>query len=243
VLGVMVLPIIAAISREVLQTVPREQQEAAYALGATRWEMVRAAMLPWARSGIVGASALGLGRAVGETIAIALLLGNTPLIWSSLVGPGATLASVIALAFGEASNLQLSALVALAVVLLVLSFAINALARLLVSRGASGPGPIRRAIGGRMRPVATSMVEDAPLIIDPPAVPRGGLPTVSRSRRIRSGLAVALVYAALVISLIPLVLILGKILVEGLPAISLTFLTPLPLFFFNDTATTEIYTW
>ena len=78
VLGVMVLPIVAAITREIFLTVPRDQQEAAYALGATRWEMVRHAMLPWARSGIVGASALGLGRAVGETIAIALLLGNSP---------------------------------------------------------------------------------------------------------------------------------------------------------------------
>ena len=86
--GVMVLPIVAAITREVLATVPREQQEAAYALGATRWEMVRSAMLPWARSGIVGASALGLGRAVGETIAIALLLGNSPNIFGSLLGPG-----------------------------------------------------------------------------------------------------------------------------------------------------------
>ena len=93
VLGVMVLPIVAAIAREVLATVPREQQEAAYALGATRWEMVRGAMLPWARSGIVGASALGLGRAVGETIAIALLLGNSPNIFGSLLGPGATLAT------------------------------------------------------------------------------------------------------------------------------------------------------
>ena len=228
VLGVMVLPIVAAITREIFLTVPREQQEAAYALGATRWEMVRHAMLPWARSGIVGASALGLGRAVGETIAIALLLGNTPNIWGSLLGPGSTLASVIALEFGEASNLQLSALIALAVVLFVLSFVINALARVLVSRSASGPGPIRRAIGGRMRPAATAMVEDAPLVVEPPARPRADLPAVSRGRRIRSGVAVALVYAALVLSLIPLVLILGKILVEGLPVISWEFLTTLP---------------
>src|SRR4249919_3446846 len=126
VLGVMVLPIVAAITREIFATVPREQQEAAYALGATRWEMVRSAMLPWSRSGIVGASALGIGRAVGETIAIALLLGNSPNVWGSLLGPGASLASVIALEFGEASNLQLSALVALAVVLFELSFIINA---------------------------------------------------------------------------------------------------------------------
>ena len=86
VLGIMILPIVTAITREVLLTVPRDQQEAAYALGATRWEMVKHSMLPWARSGIVGASALGLGRAVGETIAIAMLLGNSPVIFGSLLG-------------------------------------------------------------------------------------------------------------------------------------------------------------
>jgi phosphate transport system permease protein len=227
VLGVMVLPIVAAITREVFATVPSDQQEAAYALGATRWEMVRSAMLPWSRSGIVGASALGLGRAVGETIAIALLLGNSPHVWSSLLGPGATLSSVIALEFGEASNLQLSALIALAVVLFVLSFAINALARLLVGRGVSGPGPIRRALAGRHRPVAATLVERPQAAVEPPALPVG-LPSVSRARRIRSGLAEGAVYAALVISLIPLGLILGKILVEGLPAISWSFFTELP---------------
>lgn len=227
VLGVMALPIIAAVTREVFATVPREQQEAAYALGATRWEMVRAAILPWSRSGIVGASALGLGRAVGETIAIALLLGNSANIWGSLLGPGATLSSVIALEFGEASNLQLSALIALAVVLFALSFAINALARLLVSRDASGPGPIRRVLTGRPSPVAAALVERPDRVVEPPA-PAAGLPSVSRARRIRSGAAELAVCAALTISLIPLGLILGKILVAGLPAISWTFLTTLP---------------
>jgi phosphate transport system permease protein len=248
VLGVMVLPIVAAITREIFATVPREQQEAAYALGATRWEMVRSAMLPWSRSGIVGASALGLGRAVGETIAIALLLGNSPNVWGSLLGPGASLASVIALEFGEASNLQLSALIALAVVLFVLSFIINALARLLVGRSAAGPGPLRRALAGRPGRVPPPPGEPPEAVAvssetvaqpstaaaqrsEPPVEAPGAamaLPTVSRSRRVRSGLAVGGVYAALVISLIPLVLILGKILVEGLPAISWSFFTELP---------------
>ena len=153
VLSIMVLPIIAAITREVLATVPREQQEAAYALGATRWEMVRYAMLPWARSGIVGASALGLGRAVGETIAIAVLLGNSPGIFDSLLGPGATLASVIALETGEAGGLQLAALTALAVVLFVLAFLINVVARILVGRGpAGGAGSFARLRPGAARP-------------------------------------------------------------------------------------------
>jgi phosphate transport system permease protein len=228
VLAIMVLPIIAAITREVLLTVPRDQQEAALALGATRWEMVRSAMLPWARSGIVGASALGLGRAVGETIALALLLGNTPGVFDSLLGPGATLASVIALEFNEASGLHLSSLIALAIVLFVLAFAINAVARLLVSRTAAGPGALRRlairavprgpgdAAGGPARP-------EAPL---PPS--RDGLPPLSRSRRVRSGGGTLLVYACLAIALAPLVAILAQIVVRGAPAISWTFLTEIP---------------
>ena len=247
VLGVMVLPIVAAITREIFATVPREQQEAAYALGATRWEMVRSAMLPWSRSGIVGASALGLGRAVGETIAIALLLGNSPNVWGSLLGPGATLASVIALEFGEASNLQLSALIALAVVLFVLSFIINALARLLVGRSAAGPGPLRRALAGRPGRVR----HRRPSLRRPWPRPRGrrGAAAAWPSRsaaavglreppwrcprsRVRAASARRWPWAAstlaLVISLIPLVLILGKILVEGLPAISWSFFTELP---------------
>ena len=231
----MVLPIVAAITREIFATVPREQQEAAYALGATRLEMVRSAMLPWSRSGIVGASALGLGRAVGETIAIALLLGNSPNVWGSLLGPGATLASVIALEFGEASNLQLSALVALAVVLFVPSFIINALARLLVGRTAAGPGPLRRALAGRPGGSCTAgrasegqvsasseavagpsiaVAEPSTAAAEAPGV-AVALPTVSRSRRVRSALAVGGAYAALVISLIRSRSILGKILVGG----------------------------
>ncbi len=226
VLAVMVLPIIAAITREVLLTVPREQQEAALALGATRWEMVRSAMLPWARSGIVGASALGLGRAVGETIAIAVLLGNSPVIWGSLLQPGATLSSVIALEFGEAGNLQLAALTALTVVLFVLSFAVNAVARLLVARGGAGPGPVRRAVAS-WRDRRGDAEPPAPATAAPTGAPPGpsGLPVVSTGRRVRSGLAVATVMAFLAISLVPLGFILGKILVEGLPALSASFFT------------------
>ena len=253
VLAVMVLPIVAAITREIFLTVPAEQQEAAYALGATKWEMVRSAMLPWARSGIVGASALGLGRAVGETIAIALLLGNTPNVGGSLLGPGSTLASVIALEFGEAAGLQLAALTALAVVLFVLAFVINALARLLVARSASGPGPVRRAVDARRATaIAAGAVPPAPVPraasaptptpapaaagaasspgaadAETPAAAAGPapLPAVARSRKLRSGLAVGAVYACLVVSLIPLGFILGKILVEGIPALSWEFFT------------------
>ncbi|MGD9571869.1 MAG: phosphate ABC transporter permease subunit PstC [Thermoleophilia bacterium] len=225
VLAVMILPIIAAISREVLATVPREQQEAALALGATRWEMVRSAMLPWARAGIVGACALGLGRAIGETIAIAVLLGNTPVLWGSLLQPGATLSSVIALEVGEAGNLQLAALTALTVVLFGLSFVVNALARLLVSRGGRGPGPIRRAIAARRRPPARPDGELPPAPPPAPVPMRDGLPVVSRNRQVRSRMASGTVITFLAIALLPLGLILGKILVEGLPALSWSFFT------------------
>ncbi|HJZ61886.1 MAG TPA: phosphate ABC transporter permease subunit PstC, partial [Miltoncostaeaceae bacterium] len=148
VLAVMVLPIITAITREVLATVPVDQQEAAYALGATRWEMVKGAMLPWARSGIVGASALGLGRAVGETIAVAMVLGNSPKLWGSLLGSGQTMAGAIALEFNAAvSKLHQTSLVALAVYLFVVAFLINVLARLLVTRSSSPePGPVGRNV-------------------------------------------------------------------------------------------------
>jgi len=235
VLAIMVLPIIAAITREVLATVPIEQQEAAYGLGATKWEMVRGSMLPWARSGIVGASALGLGRAVGETIAIAVLLGNSPHIGGSLLGPGATLASVIANEQGEASGLHLSALTALAVVLFIIAFIINALARLLVARSAGGPGIFRKATRAarehvparliRWRPESSTRAEVTSLALD---TAREGLPSVSRSRRVRSGIAEGGVYAALVLALVPLVLILGYIVVKGLPAISWDFFTTTP---------------
>ena len=102
VLAVMILPIITAVVREVLATVPVEQCEAALALGATRWEMVRGSMLPWARSGIVGASALGLGRAVGETIAVAMIIGSQPTLFKSLLGSGQTLAGTIAFEYNGA---------------------------------------------------------------------------------------------------------------------------------------------
>jgi len=244
VLAVMVLPIITAIIREVLLTVPRDQQEAAYALGATRWEMVRNSMLPWARSGIVGASALGLGRAVGETIAIALLLGNSPGIFTSLVGPGSTLASIIALQTGEASGLQLSALTALAVVLFVLAFGINALARLLVRRHEGGAarkdGLVSRIVTGivglfpRRAPkkvqVSPSLAAAAPAPPPPPRPPAtiSGSASLSRSRRVRSRLGEGVVWFSLAFGMVPLILVIWEMVRLGLPAISGSFFTELP---------------
>jgi phosphate transport system permease protein len=245
VLAIMVLPIITAIVREVLLTVPRDQQEAAYALGSTRWEMVRHSMLPWARSGIVGASALGLGRAVGETIAIALLLGNTPGIFTPLVGPGSTLASIIALQTGEASGLQLSALTALAVVLFVLAFGINAVARGIVRRSEGGKsskgGLVARAVTGisglfdrgskdvavESRTVSPEATPTPPPAPREPAVITGSA-SLSRSRRVRSGLGEGVVWFSLAFGMVPLILVIWQMLRLGLPAISGSFFTELP---------------
>ncbi|MEW6581346.1 MAG: phosphate ABC transporter permease subunit PstC [Actinomycetota bacterium] len=234
VLGVMVLPIITAIVREVLATVPIDQQESAFALGATRWEMVRHSMLPWARSGIVGASALGLGRAVGETIAIAMLLGNSPGIFDSLIGPGSTLAGVIALETGEAGDLQLSALTALAIVLFVIAFIINALARLLVSRSAARAGAVRR-FGADLRDrINTRRAAGSTHPTEAPRIGTTRIVPVSRSRLTRQRIAVGFVYVSLLVGLVPLGALLGEMLVTGLPAISGAFLTELPPLNPND---------
>ena len=135
ILAVMVIPTIASMSREVLRAVPRSYREGALALGATPWETVRHAVLPSALSGIVGATLLGLGRALGETMAVAMLIGNRPEIHASLFAPAATMASVIANEYAEtSSDLHLAALSALGLCLLTISVLLNACARLLVWR-------------------------------------------------------------------------------------------------------------
>lgn len=228
VLAIMVTPIITAISREVLATVPRDQQEAAFALGATRWEMVRHSMLPWARSGIVGASALGLGRAMGETIALAMVLGNVPNIGGSLLGPGATAAGVIALETGEAGDLQLAALTALAVLLFGLTFLVNGVARILVRRGGTGPGLLTRVAGGLRRPTRDGDEPEPAAVAAPSPAPRpdpATLPEISRGRRIRSRAAEAVMYLAVVAAALPLGAILGTIVVEGAQVLSWSFFT------------------
>jgi phosphate transport system permease protein len=133
ILAIMIIPIIASITREVLVAVPQSQREAVLALGATRWEMVRMAVLRNARVGILGGIILGLGRAIGETMAVTMLIGNRPEVAKSLFAPGYTMASVIANEFSEATdNLYLSALVEIGLVLLIVTVIVNACARLLV---------------------------------------------------------------------------------------------------------------
>ncbi|MDQ2806866.1 MAG: phosphate ABC transporter permease subunit PstC [Chloroflexota bacterium] len=141
VLTIMVLPIVAAVSRDVILTVPASQREAMIGLGATRWEVISRAVLPYARTGILGAMILGLGRALGETMAVTMLIGNRGQITPSLFKFGDTLASVLANQFAEAqAGLQKSSLIELALILLVISLAVNAVARLLVSRAGKSQG-------------------------------------------------------------------------------------------------------
>jgi phosphate transport system permease protein len=140
ILAIMILPIISSLTREVMTAVPHSQREAVLALGATRWEMIRMGVLRNARIGIVGAIILGLGRALGETIAVTMVIGNRPEIAKSLLAPGYTMASVIANEFSEASDdVYLSALIEIGLALFIVTIIVNACARLLVwavTRGA-----------------------------------------------------------------------------------------------------------
>jgi phosphate ABC transporter permease protein PstC len=141
VLAIMILPIVSAISREVMSTVPADHKEAALGLGATRWEMIRIAVLPYCRSGIVGGAMLGLGRAIGETIAVTILIGDSPKLVEHLFGQSYSLAAVIANEFGEATGTHRSALFAAGLVLFVLTLLVNGIARFFVVRAGRATGP------------------------------------------------------------------------------------------------------
>ena len=138
ILAIMIIPIITAVSREVIKAIPHSQKEAAYALGATRWEMVKTAILPSSRTGLMGATFLGLGRAIGETMLVTLVIGNAiglAAIPTSLFSQSQTLSSIIANEFNEASNdLHLSALIGLGLVLFVITIFINVAAIYIISK-------------------------------------------------------------------------------------------------------------
>lgn len=146
ILAIMVMPFIMSVAREVLLAVPNSQREAAMALGATRWEAVRSAIIPYARSGIIGAIILGLGRALGETMAVTMLIGNSHDLSTSLFAPGYTMAAAIANEFNEAATpMHYSALTYLALLLFGITVLVNAAARLLiwrVNRGRSAGGAV-----------------------------------------------------------------------------------------------------
>ncbi len=140
VLAVMIVPFIVAVSREVLLAVPQTQRDAALALGATRWETVRDVVLPYASSGILGSIFLALARALGETMAVTMVIGNRPEISASLFAPAYTMAAVLANEFTEATDdLYLSALVEIGLVLFVITLVVNAVARLLIATVQAAP--------------------------------------------------------------------------------------------------------
>jgi phosphate transport system permease protein len=135
VLAIMIIPIVTSLSREVMATVPASDKEGAYALGATRWEMIRGVVWPHSQTGIVGASLLGLGRAMGETIVVALLMGSSPTITSHLFTPGYSMPGVIANQFGEATvGVFRAALIGMGVLLFLLTIIVNLTARAIVGR-------------------------------------------------------------------------------------------------------------
>jgi phosphate transport system permease protein len=132
ILAIMITPIVSAITRDVLKAIPKSQREAAYALGATKWEAIRMALLN-ARSGILGGAVLGLGRAIGETMAVTMVIGNKPQIVASLFEPAYTMSSVIANEFAEASGaLHINALIEIGLILFGVTFIVNSLARVLI---------------------------------------------------------------------------------------------------------------
>jgi phosphate transport system permease protein len=140
IIAIMIVPIITSVSREILRSVPGLQREAAYALGATRWEVTRIAVLSYAKKGLFGAVILGLGRALGETMAVTMVIGNRPEIAASLFAPGYTLASVVANEFTEATtDMYLHALFEVGLVLLGVTVVVNGLAQLLL-KAFGGPG-------------------------------------------------------------------------------------------------------
>jgi phosphate transport system permease protein len=139
ILAIMIIPTVSAVAREVMKAVPQQQKEAAYMLGATKWEMFKLAVFPYSKTGLIGASILGLGRAVGETMAVTMLIGNATgiaAIPSSFFKPSQTMSSIIANEFVEASpaSLHLPALIGVALVLLLIAIAINVVAHILVTR-------------------------------------------------------------------------------------------------------------
>ncbi len=147
ILAIMIVPYIAAVSREVLLAVPATQREAALGMGATRWEAVWTAVVPYGRAGLIGAVILGLGRALGETMAVTMLIGNRHDIGLSVLQPAYTMAAAIANEFSEATtDLYLSALFEVGLILFVLTVAVNALARLMIWRVARGTAVGSRAL-------------------------------------------------------------------------------------------------
>lgn len=238
VLAIMILPIIAAISREVFLQTPRENIEAAYALGATKWEMIRLAVLPYGRSGVISAIVLGFGRALGETIAVAMVLSTTGTFFTRFLEPGGnTIAANIAVQFKNAFTNGRGALIASGLVLFVMTLLVNYLARWIARRGVvsengGGRGRNRRSTTEETAPTAQGSPVDAftPHRIshtDAPATARPGalgLGHVSPWRRARDWVARGSVALGFLLAVLPLASILWLVVSNGLKRFDQTFL-------------------
>ena len=196
----MITPIVTSLSREVIATVPAIDKEGAYALGATRLEMIRGAVWPHSQGGVVGAVLLGLGRAMGETIAVALVIGSSPTITSHLFAPGYNMAAVIANQFGEASGVFRAALMGIGVLLFAFTIIINVIARGIVERSA------RRQAGCLMAVVAEQQQLDL-------REPKGW-------RRTSNRIMTVLMVLAFVLVIIPLGFVLVTVIAKGASIIS-----------------------
>lgn len=231
VLAVMTLPTIVALSRSALSAVPAADREAAMALGATRWQVVRTAVLPAARSGLVAAVTLALGRALGESIAVALVIGNIPSLPHSLLGPGATLGSAIVNQFAEASpGLQTSSVIGLGAVLLLLTIVVNTGGQAILRRGRRSDSPLPRGPAPAGDPGAethAALAQTAWPPVGAAAVQATAAATIGR--RGRTGRAAeALCALAGLVALVPLGALLWFTIARGAGAISGAFLTHAP---------------
>jgi phosphate transport system permease protein len=235
ILSIMIVPYIAAVSYDVCRAVPRAQREASLALGATRWQTIWRVVLPYARPGIIGGCFLALGRALGETMAVTMLIGNRPVISASPFALGNSIASVIANEFMEAVySLHRSALVELGLVLLLVSVIVNSLARLLIRR-VSRIGPRRSvfgAIAGLWRRRA-ALPPAAPLAADAtaPLAPLSGrpLPVSLEKARWINRLMTGVLGLCLAITVSALFLILGHLIFQGVGALNWDFFVKLPV--------------
>jgi len=216
VLAVMILPYITAVSFDVCRAVPRSQREGALSLGATRWQMISRVVLPYARPGIVAACFLALGRAIGETMAVTMVIGNSPYLDFRINGTGDTIPSVIAKELFEASGDHKSVLVALGLLLLSITLVMNVAGRMLV-RWASRP----RVRAGRFHYIPDDLT--APPTRPPEAIARSQARSERVDRIMRGALA-----GCQVLTVVPLFLILSYIAVRGIPALDLNFFTKMP---------------
>jgi phosphate transport system permease protein len=233
ILAIMIVPYIAAITYDVCRAVPRSQREGALALGSTRWQMIWSVVLPYARPGIIGASFLALGRALGETMAVAMLIGNDTAINFNIFDLGSTIPSVIANELGTASReVHKSALIQLGLVLFLVTVIVNCLARLMLWR-VGRRGGRSWSLLGRLRPGSSVPLngEVLPESLRPSARPRKPLstPTHRRFSAVMDRVMTGVLGACLVLTLVPLFHIFGYITLRGFSSVNGAFFTNGPL--------------